>query len=168
MFKINDYIMYGTVGVCKVIDITKETIINNIEKEYYVLNPIYSNYSKNTIIKIPVDNKKISMRKILSKEDMNSLINNIPNKETLWIDNDRQRNDQFKTMLKSGSCDDLIVLIRSIYLDKKKRKLNGKKACKGDDEIMQTAEKLLNEEFATILDIRPEEVKSYIRGHVPQ
>lgn len=168
MFKINDYIMYGTVGVCKVIDITKEAIMNSSEIEYYVLNPIYSKYSKNTIIKIPVDNKKISMRKILSKDEVNSLINDIPNKETLWIDDDKQRNDQFKSILKGGSCDDLITLIRSIYLDKKKRKLDGKKVCKGDEEIMQTAEKLLNEEFATILHIRPEEVKSYIKSHVPQ
>ncbi|WP_415337659.1 CarD family transcriptional regulator [Clostridium perfringens] len=168
MFKINDYIMYGTVGVCQVIDITKETLMNNIEKEYYVLSPVYSKYPKKTVIKIPVDNKKISMRTLLSKDDVNSIINSIPKTETLWIDNDRQRNDEFKTMLRSGNCDDLIVLIRSIYLDKKKRKLDGKKACKGDDEIMQTAEKLINEEFAVILDIRPEEVKSYIKSHIPQ
>lgn len=108
------------------------------------------------------------MRTLLSKEDVNSIINSIPETETLWIDNDRQRNDEFKTMLRSGNCDDLIVLIRSIYLDKKKRKLDGKKACKGDDEIMQTAEKLINEEFAVILDIRPEEVKSYIKSHIHQ
>ncbi|MDU4473300.1 MAG: CarD family transcriptional regulator, partial [Clostridium perfringens] len=30
------------------------------------------------------------------------------------------------------------------------------------------AEKLINEEFAVILDIRPEEVKSYIKSHIPQ
>ena len=109
MFKINDYIMYGTVGVCQVIDITKETLMNNIEKEYYVLSPVYSKYPKKTVIKIPVDNKKISMRTLLSKEDVNSIINSIPDTETLWIDNDRQRNDEFKTMLRSGNCDDLIV-----------------------------------------------------------
>lgn len=165
MFKINDYIMYGTVGVCKVIDITKEAIGNSAAKEYYVLDPVYS---KNTVIKIPVDNDKISMRNILSKDEIDYLINSIPNTETLWIDNDRERNDQFKSMLRSGDCDDLITIIRSIYLDKKKRKLDGKKVCKGDEEIMHTAEKMINEEFATILHIRPEEVKSYIKSHTPQ
>ncbi len=71
MFKVNDYIMYGMMGVCQVIDITTESFINNTKRKYYVLNHIYSN---NTIIKIPVDNEKIPMRKILSKEDVSILI----------------------------------------------------------------------------------------------
>lgn len=29
MFKINDYVMYGTTGVCKIIDITKVNIMGN-------------------------------------------------------------------------------------------------------------------------------------------
>lgn len=64
MFKINDFIMYGILGVCKVIDIKKECIINNIEKEYYVLSHLYS---KDTIIKIPIDNEKVNMRKIITR-----------------------------------------------------------------------------------------------------
>ena len=37
MFKVNDYIMYGMTGVCQVVDITKESFIDNLQKEYYVL-----------------------------------------------------------------------------------------------------------------------------------
>ncbi len=48
LFKIDDYIMYGMTGVCKVMDITNERFTNGIKKEYYVLSPIYSN---NTVIK---------------------------------------------------------------------------------------------------------------------
>ena len=48
MFKVNDYIMYGMTGVCQVVDITKESFIDNLQKEYYVLKYIYSN---DTIIK---------------------------------------------------------------------------------------------------------------------
>ena len=29
MFKVNDYIMYGMTGVCQVVDITKESFIDN-------------------------------------------------------------------------------------------------------------------------------------------
>ena len=43
MFKVNDYIMYGMTGVCQVVDITKESFIDNLQKEYYVLKYIYSN-----------------------------------------------------------------------------------------------------------------------------
>ena len=50
MFKVNDYIMYGMTGVCQVVDITKESFIDNLQKEYYVLKYIYSN---DNIIKKP-------------------------------------------------------------------------------------------------------------------
>ncbi|MDU5022041.1 MAG: CarD family transcriptional regulator, partial [Clostridiales bacterium] len=73
-----DYIMYGTTGVCKISDITNEKFINGEHRKYYVLTPIYCN---DTIIKTPVDNKKVSMRKIISKEDAHLLINSIPNME---------------------------------------------------------------------------------------
>lgn len=162
MFEINDYIMYGTTGVCKVLDIKNESIGGRVQKEYYVLSPIYSN---NTIIKIPVDNEKIAMRNIISKEDVINLIKNMPKKELLWIKDDRQRGEQFKFMLKTGQCEELITLIKSIYQYKKEA---GIKVSKNDEEIMQIAEKLLNEEFATILNINPEDVTSYILNNIQE
>ncbi|MBM6861086.1 CarD family transcriptional regulator, partial [Clostridium saudiense] len=36
MFKVNDYIMYGTTGVCKIIDIKKQKFLGREEKEYYI------------------------------------------------------------------------------------------------------------------------------------
>lgn len=165
MFKINDYIMYGMTGACKVIDIKEEKFINDTQKECYVLSPIYS---KNTIIKTPVDNDKIIMRKIHSKEEVLSLINSMPKKDIIWIDDERERNYKFKLMLKTGDCEDLIVLIKSIYTNKKKKTSLGKKINKADDEIMKSAENLLNEEFAISLGINIDEVKSYILNHIPQ
>ena len=165
MFKVNDYIMYGMTGVCQVVDIRKESFIDNLQKEYYVLKYIYSN---DTIIKIPTDNEKVPMRKILSKGDVTTLIDGIPNSKSIWIDDDRKRNEEFKSILKTGDTENLIKLIRSIYLDKEYKKSIGKKAYKVDEEIMQIAERLLNEEFATILNIEPNEVAQYISSHVQE
>ncbi|MCC0632643.1 CarD family transcriptional regulator [Clostridioides sp. ZZV15-6388] len=165
MFKIDDYIMYGMTGVCKVLDITNEKITNGVQKEYYVLSPLYSN---NTIIKIPVDNKKVPMRKILSEVTVASLISDIPNMDTSWIDNEKMRSEQFKVMLRSGKCEELLKLIRSIYCNKEYIKSLGKKSHQADDNMMKEAERLLNEEFATVLNISPDEVTSYISSHIPQ
>lgn len=163
MFEVNDYIMYGMTGVCQVVDITKERIIDDLQKEYYVLKHIYAN---DTIIKIPTDNEKISMRKILSKGEVTTLIDNITNSETIWIDDDRQRNEVFKSILKTGDVDNLVKLVRSIYLNKEYKKSIGKKTYKVDQEIMDVAERLLNEELATVLKINPSEVASYISNHI--
>ncbi len=82
------------------------------------------------------------------------------------IEDEKKRNEQFKLMLKTGKCEELITIIRSLYLDKKNKRAIGKKLSKGDDEIIQIAEKLLNEEFSIILDISPEEVPNYIKEQI--
>lgn len=165
MFNINEYVMYGVTGVCKVLDIKEEKDRNNSLTEYYILSPIYS---KNTIIKTPVDNVKISMRKIHSKDEVNSFISNISDENIVWIDDERKRSETFKSMLKSGECSELIKLVKSIYENRKLKKAMGKKPYKGDEEIMKTAERLLNEEFATILNIDLNEVNSYIAENISQ
>ncbi|MGI6050677.1 MAG: CarD family transcriptional regulator, partial [Acetivibrionales bacterium] len=37
MFKVNDYVIYSTMGVCKIVDIRKEKDINQNEVDHYVL-----------------------------------------------------------------------------------------------------------------------------------
>lgn len=163
MFNVDDYIMYGMTGVCKVVDITNEKFINGEKRKYYVLNPIYNN---DTIIKIPLDNDKIPMRKVISKDDMTSLINDIPNMEILWIDDEKKRMIQFERMLKSGKCDELIKLIKNIRFSKKYARSIGKKSHESDINIMKEAERLLTEEFAIILNIYPNEANSYILSQI--
>ena len=92
-------------------------------------------------IKIIIDNDKIIMRKVHSKEEVLSLINSMPKRDILWIDDERERNYKFKLMLKTGDCEDLIVLIKSIYINKKKKTSLGKKINKADDEIIESIDK---------------------------
>lgn len=163
MFEVGDYIMYGLTGVCKVEDITDESFRNCNKRKYYVLNPVYS---KGTVIKTPVDNEKVTMRKIITKEQVNDLINNMKSIDNMWINDDRVRSEEFKAMLKSGDCEELIKVIRSIYFNKESKKTLGKKSHKVDEDIMKEAERLINEEFSISLNIPIEDVLTYIEGRV--
>ena len=163
MFKIGDYIMYGVTGVCKVTDIIKEKYFNN-EEDYYVLEPVYA--TPETIIKIPVANKKVFMRNIISKEDIDNLIEEIPLEKEVWIDDERERNYKFKSMVRSGDYRQWSTLIKTIFLKREEKKLEGKKITQEDERLFKSAEKLLNEEIATILHISPDEVPQYIKNNI--
>ena len=163
MFKVNDYVMYNTMGVYKIVDIRKENDINGNETEYYILEPAYDS---NLTIKTPVNNTKIFMRKILTRHEVLSLIESMPEQETVWINNDKQRNADFKAALKTGDSEKWVRLIKTLYMEKQEKTAAGKKLMKTDEEIMKAAEKNLFEEFATALNISPEEVFSYIHDHV--
>lgn len=164
MFKVNDYVVYSTTGVCKIIDIIREKNISDNDTDYYVLEPVYD---KNLIIKTPVNNPKVLMRNIITKDEILELIASMPEKESIWINDDRERNEKFKAVLKSLESEEWMNLIRTIYIAKQKKTELGKKLSKADEEIMKIAEKNLNEEFALALNISPDEVAAYILERIP-
>lgn len=163
MFKVNDYVVYNSTGVYKIIDIRKEKDSSNNDTEYYVLEPAYNN---NIIIKTPVNNPKVLMRNIMTKEDVLSLIANMPETETIWTYDDRYRNQSFKAALRTGQSEEWVKIIKTLYLVKKGKLDVGKKLMKTDEDIMKAAEKNLHEEFAMALNISPDEVLPYILDHV--
>lgn len=165
MFKINDCLVYVTTGVCRVQDIKKEQFLNDEPRDYYILNPVFS---ENTIIKIPVESASVSLRKLHTKAEVTTFIKEMPDWDPLWIEDERQRNQTYRSLLKTGKCDDLITLINSISYHKSKMTSTTKKYNKNDDELMKRAENLLNEEFAFVLGIEPDEVNNYIGKQVPQ
>ena len=167
MFKVNDYVMYGSTGVCKIIDISKEKhiSINSEETDYYVLHPVFND---NIVIKIAVNNPNAPIRAILTKDEVLSLIKTMPEQETIWIDDNRERSEYFKAILKSKESEDWVKLIKTLFLEKEARSLVGKTLTKTDEGIMNTVEKLLYEEFAVALGISPDEVLAFIEEYIPK
>jgi CarD family transcriptional regulator len=91
--------------------------------EYYVLQPAFNN---NMTIKTPVNNRKVLMREIITKDDALSLIESMPETETVWINNNRERNENFKAALKTGESEEWAKLIKTLYLEKQEKSEHGK------------------------------------------
>ncbi|WP_300382127.1 CarD family transcriptional regulator [Clostridium sp.] len=159
MFKVDDYIMYGRTGVCQVTEIKDGESMGNTGTNYYVLNPVFEN---NSVIMTPVNNQKILMREVISKKEILSIIDSVSNEEILWIEDDKARNEKFKSSIKAGICEDWIRMIKSINLKIKEKKSVGKKISQVDEVALKEVKKLLYEEFSLALEILPEEVESYI------
>ena len=91
MFQINDTVMYGVHGLCKIEDITMKEFMGS-QKEYYVLKPISD---LTATLYVPMHNEKLlaKMRRILSKEEVYQLIETMPQKETIWFKNENERKE---------------------------------------------------------------------------
>lgn len=158
MFDINDTIMYGSQGVCRILDIRQETFGGEAQL-YYVLEPVYDNHST---IYCPVNSHKISLRKLLSVPEIHALITLMPTTETAWIDNDQERKEKFNAIVKEGDHKQLISLIKTLYYNRQAKLEVGKKPHAADERIMKEAEHILYTEFAHVLQIQPEEVVPFI------
>ncbi|MGE5381598.1 MAG: CarD family transcriptional regulator [Methylocystaceae bacterium] len=163
MFKVSDYVVHGSNGVCQIVNIKKDEYSTDVETEYYFLKPVFGD---NMTIMVPVNNPKTAMRAISTKDDILSLIASMSAIETTWIQDEKQRNEDFKAALRSGNNEELIKIIKTLYLEKEARSAAGRKLTKTDEEIFNSAEKHINQEFAIVLDISPDEVIPYILEHI--
>lgn len=166
LFKTGDLIVYGQTGVCEVTDICEKQLTAGGEKRrYYKLRPLYS---QNSVIFTPIDNQKVFMRSIISKEDAERLIDLIPEIKASPFNRNTQRDitEHYEEMLKSHSCRALIELTMSIYQKKCEAAEKKRKIGSIDERFMKRAEDLLFGELAAALKIEPESVQSYISSRI--
>lgn len=159
MFAINDTILYGTHGICRIADIVKEPFAG-AKGNFYILNPVQN---PSSTIYVPVDNEKLTsrMRSILSEEEIYSLLKTMPDEEP-WIENKNDRAARFRTILNSGNRAEILSLIKTIYKHREELKANGKKLHAADESTFKEAEKVIYDEFALVLNIKRDQVIPFI------
>lgn len=71
MYEVGDLIVYGRTGICEVTEITTLKM-DGVPKDklYYILRPVREKRGK---VFTPVDNEKIVMRRVISKEEAEEL-----------------------------------------------------------------------------------------------
>ncbi len=160
MYEIDDLIMYGSTGVCKVSDITTQ-VFGNEDKLYYVLEPLY----QSGVIYAPVDNDKVFMRPVISEEEARQLIRDIPEIHTEIYKNSsmQQLTKHYQSVIDTHKCLELLKLTKSIYMKKMDALAQNRHLGQIDKKFMKRAEDLLFGEFAAALNISREDVQAYIR-----
>lgn len=156
MYKINDYIIYKR-EVCIIKDILLKFYRDN---DYYLLSPLSD---ESLTIKVPVSNKEI--RNLISKDDVEKIIKEIPNINIIDADT-KQLEGIYKELIVNGRHEDLIKIIKTTYLRNKERIDNNKKTTDKDNYYFNLAEKYLYEEFSIILNLSYDDTKEYVINKV--
>ena len=160
MFEKGELIMCGGHGVCRVIDITGNPIDrSDLKKKYYVLEPVFE---KASTIYTPVDNEKIVMRRIMNREEAEKLIAQIEEIDTMWIQEEKRREQTYKEAIRTYDSRSLVQIIKTLYKRKRSRINEGKKVLSSDEQYLHKAEELLYSEMSLALSIPKNEVESYI------
>ncbi|MFA9462654.1 MAG: CarD family transcriptional regulator [Velocimicrobium sp.] len=164
MFEVGDYIIYGNNGVCKVDKIGTMDVSGTPKgRLYYTLSPVYA---KGSTVFTPVDNKKVMMRPVISKEEAWKLIDDMNNIDTLWISDERRREECYKDALKSCDAREWIKIIKTLYIRKKSRVAEGKKVTTSDQKYLRMAEDSLFGELAIPLEMDKSKVEDFIATRV--
>lgn len=159
MYKINDYVVYKK-EVCKIVDI-KEKYFNN--NDYYVLVPIDD---ESLHVEIPIKNNKF-LRDLIKKEDVEKIINSIPDIDIIESD-DKLLENEYKILMNKGDHEDLIKIIKTTYLRNKERIDSKRKVSDKDNRYFELAEKYLYNEFSIVLNMDYDSTKEYVISKVKQ
>lgn len=165
MYEIGEMIVYGNSGVCEVTGYDSPKLPGiNPEQKYYTLRPLYGNGT----IYCPVDNPRVFMRPVLSREEAESLIDLIPEicAEPCHSTQVQEITNHYRSAIDTHDCADLIELVMSIYCKKQAAEANGRKMSQLDGRYMKLAEDLLYGEFAVALSMPKDSVREYISSRV--
>ena len=152
-------------GVCRVEAVETRVLPKGAdEAQFYVLKPIYQTCSVST----PIDNDKIPMRPVISREEAESLIDTIPDVHAEAYHNKvlRQLSEHYEAIIKLYDCAKLIELLLSTYDKRRLCAQQKKKFGAMDERYMKRAEDMLFGEFAVALGIDKNEVSGYITRRI--
>jgi len=160
MFVIGDTVLYGSQGVCR-IEAVEEKKFGKETGAYYVLRPIFD---PSSTIFVPFSNEKLieKMKNILSIEQINEMIDRMPELECIWIENETERKASYRRILDRADREEVIQLIKTLFLHQKELTTVGKRLHIADERYLKDAEKLLYDEFAFVLGIKQEAVLPFI------
>ncbi len=164
MFTVNDYIIYGNHGVCRVEKIgTVSLPMVDKDKLYYTLSPVYKN---DAVVYAPVENPKSVIRPVITKEEADHLIEEIPGLQSVWIANEKEREAQYKAALKTCDCRELIRIIKTLYVRKMDRLRDGKKVTVVDERYFRQAEDQLYGELAFVMNMERSQMGDYLSERI--
>lgn len=165
MFQVNDVIIYGAQGVCKITG-TEEKMSSGKKREYFVLKPVSD---KGSTIFVPTDNELVlkKMRRLLTKGEIHKLIDSMRTENAVWIANENERKELYKNILAKGDHMELIKMIKAIYAHKVQREADGKRLHVSDERFFKDAEQILYSEFQYVLGLKgKDDLMGYILDRI--
>lgn len=156
MPEIGDVVLYGTSGACRV-----DSISQTEYGEYYILVPLFMSRTR---ISVPRKNAELvaKMRPIPGRAETRARIRKALAMRMPWIEDDNTRKMEAKRIIAADDDIELIGLIQCFYIHKQKTLEAGRKFHVADENILQSAQVKLHNEYAVIFDIAPDEVPSLI------
>lgn len=161
MFQCGEQVVYGIHGVCTIIDLEIRTVDRN-KIEYFVLEP---NDQPGTRFYIPTQNQAAvaKLRPILSQTELDALLRSEETSCDTWIADENQRKQYYRELIGSGDRAALIRMVHTLHKHKEEQAAAGRKFHLCDENFLRDAEKLLNAEFSLVLDLKQEDVPSYVK-----
>ncbi len=160
MFNIGDIVVSSNNGICKITNIVKLDMFQEMNKPCFLLEPVTG---ENTKVYIPVETAEKRVRKVLNKEEAMDVIARASDIEEMVIDDEKDREHRYKEAIQSSDPEQLIRVIKNMYHRRKQRTIQGKKTTAVDERYFKIAVHNLHSELAFALGCKEDEIQDMIQ-----
>lgn len=159
MFNIGENVIHKSAGACVIKDIVTDDFGGGLQ-DYYYLRPKFENNTNRTLeIYLPVNKEGEYIRKPLSKEKVEALIDAIPSMERIWENDARKRRLMFEEIYYSGDVKGLCQLVKLLYVE---QEFFSKPMSITDRNFLNKVKTNIFDEFALALNLEPKDIEKYI------
>ena len=163
MYQPGELVVYVATGVCLVEDLTH--LPGGVRKiQYYLLKPLW----QDGVIYAPVDSEKVPMRPVISREEAEALIDQIPGIQAAVCRGPtvQAMAQQYQSAVRDGGHQALIEMMKAIYRKRDQAEAKNRRLGLVDERYMKQAERLLYGELATALEVPFDQVAGYVAGRL--
>ena len=164
MFQINDYVFYGSGGICRIRDIQMAPLENMpADRQYYVMQSIHDH---NGMIYVPVDSDQVFLRRLLNRAEAEELIGQIPSIDAIEESNAKQLRARYADAMHTHQPVEWVRVIKTVYLRTAARTARNQRISETERTLTDTAKRYLHAELALALEIPEAEMEAYLSARL--
>ena len=164
MCHLDDYVIYGIHGACRVLGREKQ-LVNKKRTEFLVLEPLMQSGSK---YYVPAENPTAmaKLQAVLSQDELVRLLESDAVREDCWISDEGHRKQIYRELITSADRLRLMQMVASLYRYRGAQEAAGRKFHLCDDNFLRDAERLLSSEISLVMNLPPDEARDFLRKHL--
>ena len=164
MFATNDYVFYGSGGVCKIVDIQTAPLDGMPkDKDYYILHSVHD---RSSVMYIPVDSDCVFLRALISREDAENLIALIPSISVIEEPNAKLLREKYTEAMKQHTPTEWVRVIKTVYSRMNETHAPMRRLSETERTFAENAKKYLYAELSLVLDIPVGGIEQYIADRI--
>lgn len=165
MLEIGAIIVYGSEGVCKVVDLQELSFSGSDDKkEYYILVPETNSSSK---LYLPKDNQILMSRvkKLLSYEEIKELISS--DEDIIeWVEDSKARNKYYKELIATYDRKNIFAIAKQLYFIKTGKIETVSNFTNWMEDTLKKTSQILYSEFSYMVELTQDQLLPFIAGEI--
>ena len=165
MFQRDQYVYYASGGICRVTDVQLSPLDGMPpDRQYYVLHSLHE---PNGVMYIPVNSDTVFLRRLLTKEEAQSLVQEIPEVSPIVEPNAKALRVKYAESMRKHDPTEWVKVIKTVY--QRGRALpSSSRISETERTFAEDAKRYLNVELSLALEVPVQEMEHYIQPYMEQ